>query len=245
MVVDRLKTRLEELIRETVPELGCEMVALEMMPDQLHLVVSATPQWVPNHIVERFKGKTSRIVRQEFPCLRRMPSWGLVRMSGQRLDTFPRILSGGLAKRSAHADEDVCLQVASDACQVACLSETVETCRQRYNHALSERKTAYRERGESIGFARQCASLPMLKREVPHLQRVHSQVLQDVVRRVDRAFQAFFRRVNAGEKAGYPRCKGQGRYDSFTYPQWGNGVKLERDGSSSPKSALSGCTTIA
>jgi putative transposase len=56
--------------------------------------------------------------------------------------------------------------------QAACLSETVETCRQRYNHALSERKTAYRERGESIGFARQCASLPMLKREVPHLQRV-------------------------------------------------------------------------
>ncbi|GIV87639.1 MAG: hypothetical protein KatS3mg055_0157 [Chloroflexus sp.] len=44
MVVDRLKTRLEELLRETAPELACEMVALEMMPDQLHLVVSATPQ---------------------------------------------------------------------------------------------------------------------------------------------------------------------------------------------------------
>ncbi|GIV87638.1 MAG: transposase [Chloroflexus sp.] len=112
--------------------------------------------------------------------------------------------------------------------QGACLSETVETCRQRYNHALSERKTAYRERGESIGFARQCASLPMLKRELPHLQRVHSHVVQDVVRRGDRAFQAFVRRVNAGEKAGYPRCKGRGRYDSFTYPQWGNGVKLEQ-----------------
>ncbi|ACL24108.1 RNA-guided endonuclease InsQ/TnpB family protein [Chloroflexus aggregans] len=112
--------------------------------------------------------------------------------------------------------------------QVACLSETVETCRQRYNHALSERKTAYQERGESIGFARQCASLPMLKREVPHLQRVHSQVVQDVVRRGDRAFQAFFRRVNAGEKAGYPRCKGRDRYDSFTYPRWGNGVKREQ-----------------
>jgi putative transposase len=40
----RRTTRLEELIRETAPELGCEMVALEMMPDQLHLLVSATPQ---------------------------------------------------------------------------------------------------------------------------------------------------------------------------------------------------------
>ena len=112
--------------------------------------------------------------------------------------------------------------------QAALLTETVETCRRLYNHALSERKTTYQERGESIGFARQCASLPALKRESPYLPRVHSQVLQDVLHRVDRAFQAFFRRVKAGEKAGYPRFKGRGWYDSFTYPQWGNGVKLDK-----------------
>ncbi|GIV90905.1 MAG: hypothetical protein KatS3mg055_3423 [Chloroflexus sp.] len=41
----RRTTRLEELIRETAPELECEMVALEIMPDHLHLLVSATPQW--------------------------------------------------------------------------------------------------------------------------------------------------------------------------------------------------------
>ncbi|RMF47349.1 MAG: IS200/IS605 family transposase, partial [Bacteroidetes bacterium] len=72
----RRTTRLEELMRETAPELACEMVALEIMPDHLHLVVSATPHWVPTHIVGRFKGKTGRIVRQEFPFLRRMPSLG-------------------------------------------------------------------------------------------------------------------------------------------------------------------------
>jgi putative transposase len=44
MVGGRRTTRLEELIRETAPELECEIVALEMMPDHLHLVVSATPQ---------------------------------------------------------------------------------------------------------------------------------------------------------------------------------------------------------
>ncbi|ACL24655.1 IS200/IS605 family transposase [Chloroflexus aggregans] len=76
MVGGRLKTRLEDLIRETAPELGCEMVALEIMPDHLPPVVSATPHWVPNHIVGRFKGKTSRILRQEFPFLQRMPSLG-------------------------------------------------------------------------------------------------------------------------------------------------------------------------
>jgi putative transposase len=108
----------------------------------------------------------------------------------------------------------------------AILTETVETCRHLYNHALAERKTAYQERGESIDFARQCAGLPTLKSESPYLPRVHSQVLQDVLHRVDRAFQAFFRRVKAGETPGYPRFKGKGWYDSFTYPQWGNGVKL-------------------
>jgi putative transposase len=112
--------------------------------------------------------------------------------------------------------------------QAVLLTETVETCRHLYNHALAERKTAKHSRGESIGFARQCANLPALKRESPYLGRVHSQVLQDVLHRVDRAFQAFFRRVKAGEKPGYPRFKGKGWYDSFTYPQWGNGVKLEQ-----------------
>jgi putative transposase len=111
--------------------------------------------------------------------------------------------------------------------QAAILTETVETCRHLYNHALHERKTAYQERGESIGFARQSASLPALKRKSPYLPRVHSQVLQDVLHRVDRAFQAFFRRIKTGETPGYPRFKGKGWYDSLTYPQWGNGVKLD------------------
>ena len=111
--------------------------------------------------------------------------------------------------------------------QARLLAETVETCRHLYNHALAERKTGRQERGLSIGFARQSASLPILKGQSPYLPRVHSQVLQDVLHRVDRAFQAFFRRVKAGETAGYPRFKGRGWYDSFTCPQWGNGVKLE------------------
>jgi putative transposase len=110
--------------------------------------------------------------------------------------------------------------------QALLLTEVVETCRHLYNYALAERKTAWKECGEAIGFARQSASLPTLKRESPYLPHVHSQVLQDVLHRVDRAFQAFFRRVKAGETPGYPRFKGRGWYDSFTYPQWGNGAKL-------------------
>ena len=74
VLVDRVRTRLEELIRETAPELECEILALEILPDHLHLFASATPQWAPNQLVARFKGKSSRYLRQEFPTLHRMPS---------------------------------------------------------------------------------------------------------------------------------------------------------------------------
>ena len=74
VLVDRVRARLEELLRETAPELECEILALEILPDHLHLFVSAIPQWAPNQLVARFKGKSSRILRQEFPFLRRMPS---------------------------------------------------------------------------------------------------------------------------------------------------------------------------
>ncbi len=103
--------------------------------------------------------------------------------------------------------------------QAAWLAETLETCRRLSNHAPGERKTAYRERGESIGSARPRASLPARKRTWASLLRVHSQVVQDVLRRGDRAFRVFFRRVNAGEQPGYPRFKVKGWYDSFTSPQ--------------------------
>ena len=74
VLVDRVKTRLEELICETAPLLSCEILALEILPDHLHLFVSAAPQWAPNQISARLKAKSSRSLRQEFPILRRMPS---------------------------------------------------------------------------------------------------------------------------------------------------------------------------
>jgi putative transposase len=110
--------------------------------------------------------------------------------------------------------------------QEAALSETLETCRHLCNNALRERKEAWEERHESIGFARQCAALPAQKTENAFLAAIHSQVAQEVLHRVDRSFEAFFRRCKAGEAPGYPRFKGRGWYDSFTFPQWGNGVQF-------------------
>ena len=54
---------------------------------------------------------------------------------------------------------------------------------------------------------------------------VHSQVLQDVLKRLDKAFDAFFRRVKTSEKAGFPRFRSRFRYDSFTFPQTGFAIE--------------------
>jgi putative transposase len=55
-------------------ELDCEVVALEIMPDHIHLFLAAKPDIAPNHIVAQVKGYTSRLLRQEFPLLLKMPS---------------------------------------------------------------------------------------------------------------------------------------------------------------------------
>jgi putative transposase len=81
----------------------------------------------------------------------------------------------------------------------------------------------------SITVAGQCAQLPDIdiKEVRPEYREAHSQVLQDVLTRLDRAFQAFFRRVKHDETPGYPRFQGSNRYNSFTYKQFGNGATLD------------------
>jgi putative transposase len=107
------------------------------------------------------------------------------------------------------------------------LEQTLDECRWLYNHFLESRKTAWDDRQASLGLYDQLGLLPELKRERTSLSNAHSQVLQNVGVRIDLAFKAFFRRVKNGEKPGYPRFRGRHRYDSFCFPQYGNGCKLE------------------
>ncbi len=107
------------------------------------------------------------------------------------------------------------------------LNATLEECRFVSNRTLAVRREAWEQRHESLGLYDTQSLLPQWKTERPSLKIVHSQVLQHVQVRVDLAFKAFFRRVKAGENPGYPRFKGFGRYDSITYPQYGNGARLD------------------
>jgi putative transposase len=96
--------------------------------------------------------------------------------------------------------------------QAIVLDNTVETCRHLYNGALAERIDTYQYEGRTIGFATQANQLPVLKETAEPLADLYSQVAQDCLKRLDKAYQAFFRRVKAGEKAGFTRFKGIGRY---------------------------------
>ena len=104
------------------------------------------------------------------------------------------------------------------------MERTLDLCRWVYNQTLAYRKNAWEQDNKSVSKFETYNKLPEWKVEKPELTEVHSQVLQNVQERVDLAFKAFFRRVKSGEKPGYPRFKGKGWYDSFTFPQ--SGFKL-------------------
>ena len=101
----------------------------------------------------------------------------------------------------------------------------LELCRKLYNKSLEERIRAYKEEDKLISCYAQMRNLLSLKKEFPEYKKVNSQTLQDVIQRLDRAYQNFFRRVKRGEKPGFPRFKGRDRYDSFTLKQTGYSLK--------------------
>jgi len=105
--------------------------------------------------------------------------------------------------------------------QANTLQWVLDRCRELYNAALQERRDAYRLVGKSITYYDQANQLPDIKAIREEYKDIHSQVLQDVLRKVDKAFKAFFARCKRGHTPGYPRYKARGHYDSFTYPQAG------------------------
>src|SRR5260370_36978637 len=90
-------------------------------------------------------------------------------------------------------------------------------CRMLYNTALEQRSTLWKQRSVSITRYQQEAELKALRAEMPEYADIHSHVLQDVLARLDKTYQAFFRRLANGEKPGFPRFQGHNRYHRFTF----------------------------
>jgi putative transposase len=110
------------------------------------------------------------------------------------------------------------------------LERVLLLCRPVYNAAVGERREAWRRRGVTVTYYQQKAEAPSITEATPDYAVVNAQVVQDVVLRVDRAFEAFFRRIREGQTPGYPRFHGRDRYSSFTYPQVGDhgGARVDK-----------------
>jgi putative transposase len=124
------------------------------------------------------------------------------------------------------------------------LQWVLDRCRELYNAGLQERRDAYEmgvkhhpnyydvearmqlTREYAVGYYEQKRELVEIKELRPEYQNIASHVLQDVILRLKRTYDDFFRRVQNGEQPGYPRFQGKTRYDSFTYPD-GAGWKLD------------------
>ena len=101
-------------------------------------------------------------------------------------------------------------------------------CRTLYTSALEQRKTWWqRGQGKAATRFQQEAELKDLRPAFPDYAAIHSQVLQDVLVRLERTYQTCFRRVQADEQAGSPRFQGRNRSHSCTYTEYGNGAHLD------------------
>ncbi|HEY7092064.1 MAG TPA: transposase, partial [Ktedonobacterales bacterium] len=109
------------------------------------------------------------------------------------------------------------------------LGRVLGLCRWLYNTALEQRIIAWQRVRVSVSRYQQEAELKDVRAAFPEYASIHSHVLQDVLARLDKTYQAFFRRIQRGEKAGFPRYQARTRWHSFTYKEYGNGATLDSD----------------
>jgi putative transposase len=111
------------------------------------------------------------------------------------------------------------------------LDRVLGLCRSLSNTALEQRIVAYQRRRVSVSRYQQEAEVKDIRATFPEYASIHSHVLQDVLARLEKTYQAFFRRLQAGEKAGkragFPRFQGRNRSHSFTFKEYGNGATLD------------------
>lgn len=108
--------------------------------------------------------------------------------------------------------------------QTQTLNNQLAVCAELYNAALQERRDAWRLNRKFITRFDQIYQLPAIRAVREDVGSVSSYALDEAITRVDRAFKAFFRRVKAGQQAGYPRFRSARRYDSLTFRQIGNAL---------------------
>jgi len=107
------------------------------------------------------------------------------------------------------------------------MDSLLHTARELYNAALQERRDAWRGHHKSLNYYDQAKELKEIRIAIPEVAQLNFSATQDMLRRLDKSFKAFFRRIKSGETAGFPRFKGRDRFDSITFPTYGDGIKIK------------------
>jgi putative transposase len=107
------------------------------------------------------------------------------------------------------------------------LGRVLGLCRSLSNTALEQRITAWQRARVSVSRVAHEAELTDIRAAMPEYAAIHSHVVQDVLSRLDKTAQAFYRRVQAGEKAGFPRYRARTRAHAFTDQECGHGASLD------------------
>lgn len=113
--------------------------------------------------------------------------------------------------------------------QAEAMASLLETHRRLYNNALAERKCVYEAEQRTVTYKEQSAKLKTERKSNPYLALANFSSCQRTLKRLDRAFAAFFRRLKSGDKPGFPRFRGFGRFDSVDFTI-GDGAKLTAEG---------------
>ncbi len=101
--------------------------------------------------------------------------------------------------------------------QAATLDVYLWRCRTLYNAALEQRRDAYRRQRRTLSYYDQIKDLTELRQSDPEFRVVPATILRSALKRLNLAYKAFFRRIKAGGKPGFPRFKAKDRYDSFSF----------------------------
>lgn len=109
------------------------------------------------------------------------------------------------------------------------LERTLETHRRLYNTVLDGKILCWETAGTNWSFYEQCNWLSLKRKSNPHLLKVNAKATTQTLRRLDKAFKAFFARAKRGDKPGHPRFKSKDHFNSFTFcmnSKSGSGCKV-------------------
>ena len=107
------------------------------------------------------------------------------------------------------------------------LNDMLNSARYLYNCALEQRILCWKQWRKSINYYDQANTLKEIRSFDEGIAKLNYSASQEILRRLDKSFQAFFRRIKQGEKPGFPRFKGKNYFHSIIFPAYGDGIRLK------------------